>query len=182
MNSEHDERQSDRTGRRRVLYAAGVAITSAVAGCSGGDGGDSATNDTDVGNETSNETDTGNQTGNETDAGNETGTESEVITGEIRLGGETAGWTGMAPASIEGTTNPTLRLEADTEYTLVWENLDGAEHELVIADDAGEDLVKSDDAGGEGQTVSTTFTATSEMAEYFCEYHPESMRGELQVE
>lgn len=88
----------------------------------------------------------------------------------------------MAPASIEGTTNPTLRLEADTEYTLVWENLDGAEHELIIADDAGEDLVKSDEAEEEGQTVSTTFTATSEMAEYFCEYHPESMRGELQVE
>lgn len=108
-----------------MLCAAGVAVTSAVAGCSGddgsdgGDGGDGAANETDGGDETGTVTDAGTETGNETDPGNETGTESEVISGEIRLSGETAGWTGMAPASIEGTTDPTLRPEADTEYTLV---------------------------------------------------------------
>lgn len=197
----------DGIGRRRVLYAAGVAAAATLAGCNdtGGDGngdggtetggtenetGDAGGTETASGTETadSTETDDGTETADntETDGGTETADSTETdggaISGEIRLGGETAGWTGIAPASIEGETNPTLRLEADTEYTVVWENLDGVDHELVIVDNSDDDLVKSDSAEEEGETVTTTFTATSEMAEYYCEYHPDSMRGEIVVE
>ena len=41
--------------------------------------------------------------------------------------------------------------------------------------------MKSDGAEEEGQTVSTTFAATSQMVAHYCEYHPDSMRGEVVV-
>ena len=99
----------------------------------------------------------------------------------FELGGEVAGWQGQSPSSIEGQTNPTLELEAGQEYQIIWENLDGAPHNVVIEDADGNTLVRTELMSEQGATQSVTFTANEEMAEYYCEAHPQSMRGDVSV-
>ncbi|QLD91133.1 hypothetical protein HWV07_00150 [Natronomonas salina] len=99
----------------------------------------------------------------------------------IRLGGESQGWVGEEPESIAGETNPPLQLQAGETYEIVWENLDGAEHELIFVDENGEEVAASESSESEGETVSMEVTASEEFAEYFCEYHPEAMRGSVEV-
>lgn len=190
--------------RRRFVTTVSAAGITAFAGCGGGgDGGDgdteedNATGDNATGaNESEsdglggedNETED-NETGlddnetedNETDENetNETGAEGSQA---IRLGGETGGWQGEAPSDIEGETNPTLSLQAGTTYELTWENLDGEEHEIIIEDTNENELEASDESEEQGETVTLMFEATEEMATYYCEYHPEAMRGEITVE
>ena len=103
-------------------------------------------------------------------------------TQSIRLGGDAEGWEGEEPPDIEGETNPTLSLQAGTTYELTWENLDGEEHEIIIEDEEGNEFEASDESDQEDETVTMTFDATEEMAAYYCEYHPEAMRGEISVE
>jgi plastocyanin len=97
----------------------------------------------------------------------------------IELGGERAGWIGREPSEISGETNPTLTLQPGTTYTLVWENLDGEPHNVVIENADGENLVRSEIISSGTQEVE--FEATPEMAEYYCEVHPASMRGAVEV-
>jgi hypothetical protein len=101
---------------------------------------------------------------------------------DIRLVGETQGWQGEAPDDISGTENPTLELEAGSEYVLVWENGDGLQHNFAIEDENGEDLLASAFMSDEGSTQTVTFTASAEMAEYYCQVHPDSMRGSIAVQ
>jgi hypothetical protein len=49
-----------------------------------------------------------------------------------RFGGHVEAWEGRAPEPIAGESNPTLQLEAGTEYEVVWENLDGVIHNFAI--------------------------------------------------
>jgi hypothetical protein len=99
----------------------------------------------------------------------------------IVLGGEVEGWLGRAPPDIRGERNPTLEMRAGERYELVWLNRDGVEHELIIADDAGEDLVETREAERPGTAVRTTFRADERMTEYYCFYHPQSMRGDVEI-
>lgn len=107
--------------------------------------------------------------------------EEETTAADIELGGATPGWEGVAPAAIKGETNPPLELEAGGEYALVWENRDGLPHNFVIEDEAGESLVETEIISEEGATQEVTFTASEEMAEYYCGVHPESMRGTVEI-
>lgn len=97
----------------------------------------------------------------------------------IELDGYTPGWEGVAPDSIAGETNPTLELEAGVEYTLVWFNRDGDPHNVIIENSEEENLVRSEIISGGSQEI--TFTATPEMTSYYCEVHPTSMRGDVEV-
>ncbi|QCW02362.1 PQQ-dependent sugar dehydrogenase [Natrinema pallidum] len=99
----------------------------------------------------------------------------------IELGGQTSGWEGVAPEDIADETNPTLELEAGTTYELTWENLDGAAHNIVIVDSEGEDLERTELMSAQGETQTLEFEATSEMAEYYCEPHRATMRGDISV-
>lgn len=99
----------------------------------------------------------------------------------IRLDGEASGWVGVEPASIEGETNPTLELQAGTTYSLTWENADGLPHNVNIETENDEHPVSTEIMDQEGETQTVEFTATTEMAEYYCEVHPESMRGDVEV-
>lgn len=99
----------------------------------------------------------------------------------FELGGETPGWQGESPSSIGGQTNPTLELEAGTEYEIIWENLDGAPHNVVIEDDSGNQFVRTELINEQGATQSVTFTAEAGMSTYYCEAHPQSMRGSVSV-
>ncbi|WP_232702872.1 PQQ-dependent sugar dehydrogenase [Halobacterium wangiae] len=100
---------------------------------------------------------------------------------EFRLGGEIGGWQGQTPASIEGVNNPTLELQDGQEYSIVWENLDGQPHNVVVVDADGNQLVRSDIVTEQGATQTVTFTATTEMTEYLCEVHPNTMVGGVSV-
>jgi plastocyanin/sugar lactone lactonase YvrE len=105
--------------------------------------------------------------------------EGPVESTTIELGGEISGWQGRAPQSIDGKTNPTLRLEAGTTYEIVWENLDIAPHNVVIENEGGDKLVESDIITSETQTVE--FTAEEGMSVYYCAVHPSSMRGDVEI-
>ena len=158
-------------GRRDALRLAGGAVSVSVAGlagCTGNDGGGGGGSDNGSGG-TANET---TQTANETTTpGGGGGART------IELGGKVAGWMGRRPARIEGKTNPTLRLEPGTTHELVWVNLDGAEHELIIEDANGNEIAASESAAKKGTSVTMRFTANRQMAQYYCEYHPQSMHG-----
>ena len=99
----------------------------------------------------------------------------------IVLGALTPYWLGLAPEGIQGQTNPTLRLREGAEYELVWINLDGVEHDFHLIDGAGKDLADTSSREDAGDTHETSFEATLEMAEYYCEYHPQSMRGAVEI-
>lgn len=99
----------------------------------------------------------------------------------IILGGEIEGWLGRAPPAVRGERNPTLEMQAGELYELVWINRDGREHELIIADDTGEDLVETREAERPGAAVRTTFRADERMTEYYCFYHPQQMRGDVEI-
>ncbi|UPV74459.1 hypothetical protein M0R89_18250 [Halorussus limi] len=95
------------------------------------------------------------------------------------LGGRVGGWRGISPDSIDGETNPTLNLQPGTEYTLVWKNLDGAPHNFAIVGEQGSTLLSTEVISEQGATQTVEFTAESAMAEYLCEVHPISMRGDI---
>ncbi|WP_231188499.1 ThuA domain-containing protein [Haladaptatus sp. DYF46] len=111
------------------------------------------------------------------------GGSGDVIEGgtTIELGGETPGWVGQAPGMIDGKTNPTLPLVEGESYTITFENLDGAPHDLVILDGNGDSLVSTDLVMEEGGTATIEFTASTEMAEYYCSVHPTQMRGAVTI-
>lgn len=48
-----------------------------------------------------------------------------------------SGWQGVAPAGIADVQNPTLSLEEESTYRLVWRNADGRPHALSILDQEG---------------------------------------------
>ncbi|TYT60789.1 plastocyanin/azurin family copper-binding protein [Natrialba swarupiae] len=104
---------------------------------------------------------------------------------DIRFDGQTAGWEGLEPSSIESEQNPTLVLEEGGEYTIGWTEGDGAFHNIEIRDD-GDDVVddlqtdETDDDEPDDQILE--FEASAEMAQYVCEPHETTMVGDLQVE
>ena len=98
---------------------------------------------------------------------------------EYRLGGEIDGWMGRAPSRIEGQTNPSLELEVGQEYAITWENVDGLPHNVGILDREGNVLQRTEIISEQGATQTLQFTASEEMAEYYCEVHPTSMRGQI---
>lgn len=103
----------------------------------------------------------------------------EAQQSNIELEAYAGGWEGVMPAEIGGETNPTLTFEPGVDYTVTWTNEDGQPHNFVIEDTGGEEIVQTEVISEGSQTVE--FTATEEMAEYYCEVHPQSMRGDVQV-
>lgn len=103
------------------------------------------------------------------------------VSQEYVLGGEVAGWQGVAPESVEGTTNPTLNLTAGQLYAVTWVNLGGQPHNVVIEDQEGEVLARTDVVSGEGAAQTLVFRAPEGDGTYYCEVHPRSMRGNYSV-
>ena len=153
------------------------SMRGSVAVGAAGTTGETATDGTATG-----ETATGDQ---QTTAESQTPTDDgppPVIDAEtVVLGARAAYWLGLAPAGIEGRTNPTLRLREGERYELVWVNLDGVEHDFHLADARGEDVADTSAREDAGDTHATDFEAVPEMAEYYCEFHPQSMRGTVET-
>ena len=186
--------EDHKISRRKLVKVSGASLATAlVAGC-GGNGGGEGTTGSGEGTTPGGEETMGEETGTAETETAETGTAetetAETGTAETEtatpaesfvLGGEQSGWQGQEPQAIAGETNPTLSMEAGTTYEITWENLDGTEHELIIETESGEQLAATESASEQGATRSLTFEATTEAASYYCEYHPESMRGDVSV-
>jgi hypothetical protein len=86
---------------------------------------------------------------------------------------------------INGQMNPDLRLLANTAYTFTVQNPTDSKHELIIADSQGKDLATSGDIqpGGSGiLNFKTNMTSSGgNMLGYHCEYHPDLMKGAIQI-
>ena len=88
---------------------------------------------------------------------------------------------------INGQTNPDLRLLANTAYTFNVKNPTDTTHELRIADSQGKDLATSGDIPPSGSGIlnfKTNMTSSgggSNMLRYYCEYHPDLMKGSIQI-
>lgn len=83
-------------------------------------------------------------------------------------------------ADSNGTINPTLKLVANTDNIIKIKNPTDEKHELVIESN-GRELASSGDINPDssGQlTFKPTMTGTFG---YHCEYHPETMKGTIQV-
>ncbi|NGM70963.1 twin-arginine translocation signal domain-containing protein [Natronolimnobius sp. AArcel1] len=160
--TEHD------TTRRTFMKAAGAAgAVTIVAGCLGDD-------------------DDGNGNGNGNGNGDDDGDEAEAIEPgtEIELDGQTPGWVGIAPDSIDGDENPTLVLEEGETYEIGWTEGDGADHNIEIRDDGGDvvDDLQTDEVSDPDDDQWLEFEASSDMAEYVCDPHETTMVGEIVVE
>ena len=140
------------------------------------------TGETATGETATEETATGDQqTTEESQSPTEDGPPPVIDAETIVLGARAAYWLGLAPAGIEGRTNPTLRLREGRRYELVWVNLDGVEHDFHLIDAQGEDVADTSAREDVGDTHATDFEAAPEMAEYYCEFHPQSMRGTVEI-
>ena len=108
--------------------------------------------------------------------------ESPIVLNAKKIDNSTYVW------EINGTNNPTLNLLVGKEYSVVVKSIVGdlAEHELKVALPGGtgieaEDFLESESVDqGEQTQVSFTPTGVGEFR-YYCEYHPESMVGMLNV-
>jgi len=97
------------------------------------------------------------------------------------LTGQTSGWEGVAPSDIEGETNPTLDVIPGERYQVIWENGDGVPHNFSIVGGHGQTVQSSELMGSEGETQTVTFTAEENYQEYYCQPHPEAMRGSFRI-
>lgn len=86
---------------------------------------------------------------------------------------------------INGQMNPDLRLLTNSAYTFTVQNPTDSKHELIIADSQGKDLATSGDIqpGGSGiLNFKTNMTSSGgNMLGYHCEYHPDLMKGAIQI-
>jgi uncharacterized cupredoxin-like copper-binding protein len=168
-NEEYDFNSSD--GGEDTLYTLqGEPLTDSA----------TVTFTTDEDAEVTTEMETETATENET---NEAATEtnnSEVAQTFI-FDGETSGWIAQSPSDIEGEENPTLELEAGKTYNFTWVNTDGRPHNVVITDGDGNNIVRTEVISGEGGTQSVEFTAPESGGTYYCEVHPGSMRGQIEI-
>jgi hypothetical protein len=88
---------------------------------------------------------------------------------------------------INGQFNPDLRMLENTAYTFTVQNPTDSTHNLIIADSQGKDLATSGDiqpGGGSGiLNFKTNMTSSGggNMLGYHCEYHPDLMKGAIQI-
>jgi hypothetical protein len=84
--------------------------------------------------------------------------------------------------SVNGQVNPTLNLKSSTDYTIQVESMDNnITHQLIIQNESGKQLTKSDGISN-GQTDDFTFTFRDiGKYQYHCQYHPETMHGNIVV-
>ena len=84
--------------------------------------------------------------------------------------------------SVNGQVNPTLNLKSGTDYTIQVESMDNnITHQLIIQNESGKQLTKSDEISN-GRTDDFTFTFRDiGIYQYHCQYHPETMHGNIVV-
>lgn len=82
--------------------------------------------------------------------------------------------------STDAGINPTIRMVANANNVVQIDNPTDEEHELVIESD-GTEVAASGDIEPEGSGQLTFTPATVGTLEYHCEYHPDTMKGTIEV-
>ncbi len=102
----------------------------------------------------------------------------------IEFSAQTSHWEGLAPPSIEGVANPTLVLQEGEAYTIGWTQGDGGGHNIEIRDDtdAVVDDLSTEVVSEADEDQILAITASNELAQYVCDPHENTMRGDLQIE
>ncbi|SIR67258.1 hypothetical protein SAMN05421858_3264 [Haladaptatus litoreus] len=181
---EHDstERQQNRRSRRTLLKVLGgasiglstVGLVTGQDDDGNGENGDGSGQNGDRGGQD------GGENGQSGDGNGDRGNGSQQNQRVILFGAQVSGWEGRLPGSIENEQNPSLELEPGTRYKVAWINRDGKRHQLQILDDSGNVLEETESGSERGANRSVTFTATRQMRQYRCRYHPQSMQGEVE--
>lgn len=116
------------------------------------------------------------------------GAESEAVDAwedvdEIRLATDITVWAGVDPDPIDGEENPTLVVFEGREYAITWENRGEFLHNIELRDEDDEvvDGYATPPMDAEGETQTLEFEATPEIAEYVCDPHEMTMRGDVEV-
>ncbi|HEX2305990.1 MAG TPA: cupredoxin domain-containing protein [Nitrososphaeraceae archaeon] len=96
----------------------------------------------------------------------------------------------LDPAEVNGTyrwvnnsggINPTLQIAKGNEYVIKINNPTDEEHELVIEDSKGSKIDNSEEVQP-GKNIEFKFkTEESDDLNYHCEYHPETMKGKVNI-
>src|SRR6186997_2472569 len=100
---------------------------------------------------------------------------SSIALNALELKNETYRWQNTSKAI-----NPTLHLNANTDYIIKIKNPTDTKHELIIGSN-GTEIVKSNEMapGKTGKlTLPGNLTGT---LEYHCEYHPDTMKGIIEI-
>jgi plastocyanin len=100
---------------------------------------------------------------------------STISLNALELKNETYRWQNSSEAI-----NPTLHLVANTDYNIKIKNPTDTKHELIIGSN-GTELAKSSEIKPD-KSVKFTFNANSTgTLEYHCEYHPDTMKGTIEI-
>jgi len=100
---------------------------------------------------------------------------SSIALNALELKNETYRWQNTSEAI-----NPTLHLIANTDYLIKIKNPTDTKHELIIGSN-GTELAKSNEIEPD-KNGKFTFNANSTgTLEYHCEYHPDTMKGIIEI-
>ena len=100
---------------------------------------------------------------------------TSIALNALELKNETYRWQNTTQAI-----NPTLHLIAHTDYVIKIKNPTDAKHELIIGSN-GTELAKSNGINP-GKNKNFVFNAnTTGVFEYHCEYHPDTMKGIIEI-
>src|SRR5881409_19652 len=99
---------------------------------------------------------------------------SSIALNALELKNETYRWQNTSKGI-----NPTLHLIANTDYLIKIKNPTDTKHQLIITSN-GTEIAKSKDiiAGKNGKLNFANSTGTFE---YHCEYHPDTMKGIIEI-
>jgi len=76
--------------------------------------------------------------------------------------------------------NPTLRLIAHTDYLIKIKNPTDSKHELIIGSN-GTEIAKRNKINPGKNKIFVFNSNTTEIFEYHCEYHPDTMKGIIEI-
>jgi plastocyanin len=101
-------------------------------------------------------------------------------TSAIKMSAQEVNETYRWSSTSDGTINPTIKMTANADNTVQIANPTDAKHELVIESN-GKELASSGDIAPNGSGQLSFKPATAGTFEYHCEYHPDTMRGTIEV-
>ena len=110
----------------------------------------------------------------DTSASNSSSNTSSIALNALELKNETYRWQNTSEAI-----NPTLHLIANTDYLIKIKNPTDTKHELIIASN-GAELAKSNEIKP-GKNGKLNFANSTGTFEYHCEYHPDTMKGIIEI-
>ena len=100
---------------------------------------------------------------------------SSIALNALELKNETYRWQNTSEAI-----NPTLHLIANTDYLIKIKNPTDTKHELIIGSN-GTELAKSNEIEPDKNGKFTLNANSTGTLEYHCEYHPDTMKGIIEI-